>query len=142
MAKAAKSAPAKYADKSAGQPELLPLFNSIRKLVMTYAKGNYVAKADKPGHYELYYNKEVEQAGKTYPEICFASVLIQKGYVGFYFFPVYVDVSLAKELDAELLKTLKGKTCFHIRAKDSGVLNAIRDALKTGYRYYQSKGWK
>jgi hypothetical protein len=54
MAKTSKSAPAKYADKSTGQPELLLVFDAIKKLVAAYAEGNYSVKADAAGHYELY----------------------------------------------------------------------------------------
>ena len=142
MAKATKSKPAKYADKSAGQPELVPVFHAIKKMISFYARGNYKAKADKPGHYELYYNKEVEIQGRIHPELCFASVLIQKGYVGFYFFPVYTNDSLKQKLTPGLLKTLKGKTCFHIKNGDPVILQEIKEALQAGYDYYVSRGWK
>jgi hypothetical protein len=141
MAKTTKSKPVKYADKSAGQPELVTLFSKIKKIISAYAGANYTVKADKPGHYELYYGKEVEIAGRQYPELCFAGLLIQKAYVGFYFFPVYIDATLKSKLNAELLKTLKGKTCFHIKKQDDFLLKAIKEALQCGYAYYSSKGW-
>jgi hypothetical protein len=141
MAKTTKSQPVKYADKSAGQPELVTLFSKIKKVISEYAGSNYTVKADKPGNYELYYGKEVEFAGRQYPELCFAGLLIQKGYVGFYFFPIYVNPALKSKLKSELLKTLKGKTCFHIKKQDPGLIREIEEALKTGYNYYSSKGW-
>jgi len=142
MAKATKNQPAKYSDKSAGQPELVTIFGTIKKIISDYAVGNYSVKADKPGHYELYYGKEVEVAGKRYPELSFAGLLIQKGYVGFYFFPIYIDTTLKSQLNPELLKTLKGKTCFHIKKQDPGLVRAIQEALKSGFAYYYSRGWK
>jgi hypothetical protein len=142
MAEASKRAPAKYADKSSGQPELIPLFNDLKKILSAYAKGNYKVKADKPGHYELYYGKEVEQHGRAYPELSFSSLLIQKGYVGFYFFPIYTNESLKDKLKPELLKTLKGETCFHIKKNDPILLQQIKEGLQYGYEYYSSKGWK
>ena|SRR6478752_2390761 len=142
MAKATKTKPAKYADKSPGQPELVPLFNSIKKLIIPYAKGRYSVKADKPGHYELYYGNEIDHMGRKYPEISFAGLLIQKGYVGFYFFPIYAELSLKNKLNPELLKTLKGKTCFHIKKDDPVLLQQIKEALEIGYEYYTSKGWR
>jgi hypothetical protein len=141
MAKTTKSQPTKYADKSEGQPELVTLFSTIKKIISDYAKGNYTVKADKPGHYELYYGKEVEVAGRRYSELSFTGLLIQKGYVGFYFFPIYVDPSLKSKLNPDLLKTLKGKTCFHIKKQDAGLMKAIQEALKSGYVFYSSKGW-
>ncbi len=141
MTKETGRAPVKYADKSDGQPELVSLFNQIKKIIAVYAKGNYALKADSPGHYELYYGKEIEQLGRKYPEILFAGLLIQKGYVGFYFFPIYVNVSLKNKLKPGLLKTLKGKTCFHIKKHDPELLQQIKEALHDGYEYYTSRGW-
>jgi hypothetical protein len=44
MAKVTKRAPVKYADKSAGQPELLPVFDVIKELVSVYARGSFLLK--------------------------------------------------------------------------------------------------
>ena len=142
MAKLTKSKPAKYTDKSAGQPEIIPVFHTIKKFISSYAGGNYKAKADKPGHYELYYDKEVEIQGRIHPELYFASVLIQKGYVGFYFFPAYANESLKEKLKPGLLKALKGKTCFHIKNGDPVILQEIKEALQAGYVFYVSRGLK
>jgi len=142
LVKRVKSKPVKYSDKSAGQPELVPVFHAIKKLISSYAGGNYKAKADKPGHYELYYEKEVEIQGRIHPELYFASVLIQKGYVGFYFFPVYTNGAVKQKLKPALLKTLKGKTCFHIKHGDPVLLQEIKEALRAGYDFYVSRGWK
>lgn len=138
MAEKKGRAPAKYSDKSAGQPDLVSVFDQIKKLISKYSKGNYKVIADKPGHFELYYGKEVEIAGRKYPEVAFASLLVQKGYVGFYFFPVYIDASIKNKIKPELLKTLKGKTCFHIKKNDPVLLKQIGEALEAGNKYYSS----
>lgn len=142
MAKATKTRELKYTDKSPGQPELIPIFKEIRKMLASFVKGNYYVKSDKPGQYELYYGKEIKLAGRVIPELCFASLLIQKGYVGFYFFPVYMNDLLKRKLGNVLLKTLKGKTCFHIKKGSPEMLQEIEEALQTGYAYYTSQGWK
>lgn len=133
--------PAKYADKPAVQPDLVLLFDQLKKILSKQIRKNYVVKADKEGHYEISYNKEVEMAGKRYPEVSFASLLIQKGYVGFYFFPVYPMPDLREQLSPALLKCLKGKTCFHIKKEDPVLFEQIDEALETGYEAYSSKGW-
>jgi hypothetical protein len=138
MSEVKKIAAAKYADKSEGQLELLPIFDTLKKLVSGYVKGNFKVIADKPGQYEVYYVKEVEVLGRPYPGLSFASVLIQKGYVGFYFFPAN---ELKDKLQPELLKTLQGKTCFHIKKNGPVILKQVKDALQIGYDFYQSKGW-
>ena len=122
----------KYSDKSEGQPELIILFNEMKELMRPFAKGNYKLSADKPGHFEIYYRKEVEILGKKFPELLFASLLIQKGYVGFYFFPIYINEALKKKIAPELLNCLKGKTCFHIKKKNPQLLMQINQALHSG----------
>ena len=83
MAKTEKRKGLKYEDKSAGQPEMISIFNAIKQLMSRYVKGNYVLKTDKPGIYEIYYDQQVEVAGRKYPELCFSSLLIQKGYTNY-----------------------------------------------------------
>ena len=131
----------KYTDKSKGQPELVLLFSKIKELMQPFVRGNYVLSADKPGHYEIYYRKEVEILGKRYPELLFASMLVQKGYVGFYFFPIYIDEALKQKLGPELFWCLKGKTCFHLKKDDPLLLNQVHEALRVGLDYYNSRGW-
>src|ERR1700680_3534769 len=131
-----KSPPTKYSDKSNGQPELLPLFESIKGILSEYVEGNYILKGDRQGLYEVYYDKEIEIIGRKYPQLWFASILIQKGYVGFYFFPIYVQPELKGKLEPVLLKCLKGKTCFHIKKNDPQLMQAIGQALQVGFEAY------
>ena len=142
MAKKEKAAPAKYTDKSAGQPHLVSIFRTLRELLLKYAKRNYRAKADAPGHYELYYDKDVYVYDRDFPELPFCSLLIQKGYVGLYFTPVYVIPGLKAKMSARLLASLKGKTCFHIRSLDDELLKEIREIVDLGYKGYVSQSWK
>lgn len=74
-------------------------------------------------------------------QIDLACLILQKGYVGFYFTPVYVDAGLRKKLAPSLLKLLKGKTCFHIKKLDDAQLGNIESALREGVKCYQGKGW-
>jgi hypothetical protein len=142
MAKATQKKSIKYEDKSEGQPLLVPVFEEIKKMLSKYVKGNYIVRADGPGNYSVYYNKEVTIAKKKFPELAFATILIQMGFVGFYFFPIYTNPGLKDELKEKLLKCLQGKTCFHIKKEDRLLMTEISKALQTGYAYYQSKGWK
>jgi hypothetical protein len=138
---AGKDYPIKYEDKSAGQPELIILFDKIKKLAAPYAKGHLIVRGDSPGQYSIWSDKTIEVAGRKRDDIGFMGLLIQKGYVGFYFLPVYTDPSLGKKLAPELMKCLKGKSCFHIKKDDPELLKHIKDALKTGYDDFKKKGW-
>ena len=148
MAKAAKKAVEKksgsglkYADKSAGQPQLLPIFESLRKLMKPYAKGTIKPRGDSGGQFHLWSDKEIEVQGRKMKEVYFAGLLVQKGYVGFYFMPVYAEPGMKKILAPELLKCLKGKSCFYIKKLDSQLEAQIKDALQKGYESYKEKSW-
>ncbi|HYE53484.1 MAG TPA: hypothetical protein VD996_01525 [Chitinophagaceae bacterium] len=131
----------KYEDKSAGQPDLIPIFDQIKKMASPYVKGHLVVSGDKPGQYGLVSDKVVEVAGRKKDDLYFMGILIQKGYVGFYFMPVYVDPAIKNKLAPELVKCLKGKSCFHIKKNDPALMQHIKDALKVGYEDYKKKGW-
>jgi hypothetical protein len=71
----------------------------------------------------------------------FASVMVQKGFVGFYFMPVYSNPELKTLLSAELMKCLKGKACFHIKKNDPVIMQQIKQALDLGLKDYEEKNW-
>ena len=60
---------------------------------------------------------------------------------GFYFMPVYAEADLKAVFAPELLKLLKGKSCFHIKKLDPALLDQIKSALQVGYEAYQARGW-
>jgi hypothetical protein len=138
---AAKDRPIKYSDKSAGQPGLTPIFEQLKKLLSPYAKGHLVVRGEQPGCYGLWSDKTVAVAGRKKDDISFAGLLVQKGYVGFYFTPVYAEPSLKDQLHPDLVKCLKGKSCFHIKKNDPALMQHVKEALKTGYENFKSKGW-
>jgi hypothetical protein len=59
-----------------------------------------------------------------------ASIILQKGYVGLYFLPIYLEPGLAKKLSPELRKLLKGKTCFYVRRLTPELKKDVRAALE------------
>ncbi|WP_431215678.1 hypothetical protein ACQ86N_14000 [Puia sp. P3] len=131
----------KYSDKSAGQPALTLVFDEIKKLMIPYAKDSLVLKGGTDGQIALITNKPVVIQGRKRNELWFVSMLIQKGYVGFYYMPVYMNEPVRRQLQPELLKTLKGKACFHIKNTDPPLLAQIEEALRIGYNAYKKMGW-
>ena len=71
----------------------------------------------------------------------FASVIIQKSYVGLYYMPVYTNPEMKKIFPPELLALLKGKSCFQIRISDARLVAHIQSALASGFRQYKKNGW-
>ena len=132
----------KYADKSKGQPkELLQIFEDIKAMFLPYEKGVMKMHSESGGQVILINHKPVEIAGRKKPELWFAASLIQKGYIGFYFMPVYGDDKVKNFIKPELLKCLKGKSCFHIKKADPVIYAQIKESLKLGYDAYKKRGW-
>ena len=55
--------------------------------------------------------------------------------------PIYTDTSLKEVFDSELLATLKGKSCFHIKKLDKKLLSQIKKSLQIGFKLYKKRGW-
>jgi hypothetical protein len=130
----------KYADKSAGQPELTPIFEAIKNLLFPYEKGT-MKLISSAGQVALISKKPVEILGREKDELWFASALVQKGYVGFYYMPVYADPKVKELIKPELLKCMKGKACFHIKSYDEQILSQVKDALSLGFMRWKKRGW-
>ena len=131
----------KYEDKSAGQPEMVIIFDRIKSLLLPYEKGSIKVHGGTGGQINLISHKPVEIQGRKRTELWFVSALIQKGYVGFYFMPIYGHKPLGEALHPELMKCLKGKACFHIKKNDDQLFKQIKEALKMGYDVYKKRGW-
>ena len=100
-----------------------------------------MATSDFESRYELVSKKEVFFAGRKRPEVYFGAAIIQSDYVGFYLMSVYADPKLTKQMPAELMKTLKGKSCFHIKTLDATLKKQIAEALKLSFEFYKKQGW-
>jgi hypothetical protein len=130
----------KYQDKSAGQPEMQQIFESLRKILQPFAGGSIQSRTA-AGQYHLWSEKDMRVNGRKMNELLFASAMVQKGYVGFYFFPIYCYPDLKKTLPPGLLALLKGKNCFHIRKWDEELLSKIEVTLQAGHLLYLRQGW-
>lgn len=139
--KASEGTGIKYSDKSAGQPELVPIFQHISKLLKARAGGELKIKGGEGGQIVLGRFKPIVIDGRKKEELWLASALIQKGYVGFYYMPVYMNDVVRRKLGPELLTTLKGKACFHIKKADPILFGQIEKALLIGVEGYKAKGW-
>ncbi len=132
----------KYADKSAGQPDLLVIFEAIKKMAEPFdGKGEMIMHADTGGQFNLVSHKPVTIAGRERKELWFISALVQKGYVGFYYMPINSGPEMRKQFSPEFMKLLKGKACFHIKKNDPAIMKEVEKAFKIGYKTYKDKGW-
>lgn len=122
------------------QEELLTIFNRLKKQLKKY-EGQLKPKFDLEGKYDLWSFKQVEVAGRKRSEVYFAGLIVQSSYVGFYYMPVYTDTELKNFFSEDLLKLLKGKSCFHIKQLDDNLEKQIAAALQKGYKLYKKRGW-
>jgi hypothetical protein len=120
--------------------DLQGIFTTIKKEMAVY-QPPFQPKNDKERYYDLWSFKDLVIEGRKRKEVYFAGIIIQKDYVGFYYMPVYAEPEVKALFKPELLKLLKGKSCFHIKTLDEELLKQIREALEAGYRQYQERGW-
>ena len=120
--------------------DLSDIFHEIRRLLSAYAPP-LVPKMDDASHYDLWSIKDLVIEGRKRKEVYFAGLIIQKGYVGFYFMPVYADAEMKAVFEPELRKLLKGKSCFHVKKLTPELLGQVGSALKLGFEAYRERGW-
>ena len=122
------------------QKDLVRIYHRLKKILKKYEKP-LVPKFDLDSRYELWSIKNIEIDGRKKKELYFAGLIIQNKYVGFYYMPIYIDVRLKDFLKPDLLRLLKGKSCFQIKKLDENLEQQIDEALKKGYELYKKRGW-
>ena len=116
------------------------IYSQLKGLLEAY-RPPLVAKVENDKRFDLVSIKEVVIAGRKRSEVYFASIIIQKSYVGFYFMPVYSDPEIKEFFPPELLSLLKGKSCFHIKQLDDKLLEQVRKVLQEGFALYKERKW-
>jgi hypothetical protein len=124
----------------AKQEELVKIFKTLKKLLKKY-ENPLKPKIDLDSRYDLWSVKDLVISNRPRKEVNFASLIIQRTYVGFYYMPIYTDTKPGSIFAPELLKTLKGKSCFHIKSLDKKLESQIKDALNLGFKLYKKRGW-
>ena len=119
------------------------VYSEIESLLKPYGKrliertGTVKNKRD----YHLWCSGPIEFMGRKYPELSFASVIEQKGYVGLYLMAVSSNPAVKKQLPPALLKLLKGKSCFHVKQLTPELKRDLSGALEVSYEGYRKLGW-
>ena len=120
--------------------ELIEIYQRL-KAIMKKFEDTLKPKFDLDSKYDLWSFKNVVIAGRKRKEVFFASIIIHSKHVGFYYMPIYTDTELIEAFKPELLKLLKGKSCFHIKKLDTELEKQIEEALNIGYQLYKERGW-
>lgn len=98
------------------------------------------AKQQKP-EYHLYGSKDVSLFGKKPQPTYIAGVIQQKNYVSFYLSAIYSHPDLYQDINPDLKKVLKGKSCFNIKKATPQLLEEIEEVLKKGIEKYIEIEW-
>lgn len=117
--------------------DLVAIYNRLKVLMKNY-ENPLVSKFDLDSKYDLWSVKKLVIDGRKRKEVYFAGLIIQSNNVGFYYMPVYSDVDLKGIFGPELLKLLKGQSCFHIKNLTDEVEAQIASALEIGYALLRS----
>lgn len=120
--------------------ELIEVYKRLKEILKQY-EDPLTSKFDFDSRYDLWSVKDLVIAGRNRKEVSFAALIIQSNYVGFYYMPVYTDVEIKSVFGPELLKLLKGKSCFHIKHLNEVIEKQIIEALTVGYSLYKDRGW-
>jgi hypothetical protein len=120
--------------------ELIEIFSKLKGMLKKYEK-YFTPKFDLDSKYDLWSIKDLEIAGRKRKEVYFAGLIIQSSYVGFYFMPIYTDTKLKDVFGDNLLKLLKGKSCFHIKKLTPELESEIKQALELGFKLYKKRRW-
>jgi hypothetical protein len=75
------------------------------------------------------------------PGMYFASALIRRDNVSFYFFCCYTHPEEFKTIAPTVMKCLDGKSCFHFKKEEQAVEKELRAMFKKGIAVYKKQGW-
>ncbi|MFL5811897.1 MAG: hypothetical protein ACJ749_20405 [Flavisolibacter sp.] len=129
------AAPKKRSQPKTGD-EKREIFKILKSILSKYAPP-LTAVVNTDSQYELVLKKPIEIMGVKKSGMCFGSAKIQGSFVGLYLMHVYIKPERLQQLSPRLLKTLKGKTCFHIKQLDPEFIREIELAVEQGINFFK-----
>ena len=110
-------------------------FEALKAVLVAQADGMQVMQ-DGPSGYALHIRGPIEFAGRHMDDLFFAAVKEGKHDTALHFFPIYSHPKRFDDLPAMLRKKLTGKSCFHFKATDPDLLDAVAAMLARGREIY------
>lgn len=121
--------------------DLIEIFQTIRAAMQPYETLGFNTRVNSDTDYDLWSEKNVVLMGKNRSEIYFAGLKIMKSSVTLHFMLIYTNPELKEFLHTDLLKLLKGKSCFHFKKIDDTMLAHVVNAFEIGYKFYKKNEW-
>lgn len=122
-------------------PELAPVFDSLRRLVLAPAASMDVTRDDGDEcavHTRHLHTRHVHTNGKP---LFFGAVARRQARVTFYFMPIDVQPALLDGLSPSLRARLKGKSCFHLKTMDPVLFEELRTLVERGVESDRAQGF-
>ncbi|WP_407355240.1 hypothetical protein [Methanolobus sp. WCC5] len=116
------------------------IFIKLKELLSAYVPPLVITR-DEDEKFDVYGDVKVTIGKKTHDRVYFASLEVWKNHVGFYFFPIYTHHNMFSDTHEDLIKLLKGKSCFHVKKEDEIIFTEIEKLLKKGFEIYRDEGW-
>lgn len=121
--------------------DLIEIFQTIRAGMQPYEALGFTARINSETEYDLWSEKNVILLGRERKEIYFAGLKMLKSDITLHFMLLYTNPEVRELVHPDLLKLLKGKSCFHIKKIDDVLMAHIADALDKGYKIYRQNEW-
>lgn len=121
--------------------DLIEIFQTIRATMQPYEALGFNSRINSDVEYDLWSDKNVVLLGKQRNEIYFAGLKIMTSSVTLHFMLIYTNPEVKEMLHPDLLKLLKGKSCFHFKKLDEVMMEHVAHALDIGYKAYKQNEW-
>lgn len=96
---------------------------------------------EKKKQLHLYGKQEVSIGSRKSQQTYVAGIIQQKGYVGFYFMPIYSHPDVFNSISSELKNMLKGKSCFHVKELSPSLEKELGGMIQKGIDLYSKEEW-
>lgn len=121
--------------------DLIEIFQTIRASMQPFETLGFNSRINSDTEYDLWSDKNVMLLGKQRNEIYFAGLKIMTSSVTLHFMLIYTNPEVKELLHPDLLKLLKGKSCFHFKKLDEVMMEHVSHALDVGYKTYKQNEW-
>ncbi len=98
------------------------------KAILKYHEATLVVTADTSTNYSL----DTTKTGPNKKPLFFGAVTINKNYVSYHLFPVYLYPALLDTISPTLKKRMQGKSCFNFKTIESETLRELADLTTRG----------
>ena len=110
------------------------VFDRLKQMLEEYAP-LLTVKVNGPTEYSL----DASYSEKYARDLFFGAVKIQKRYVSYYLFPVYMFPDLLEGISPGLKKHMQGKSCFNFNAIDEILFTELSSLTRSCFERFQQE---